>query len=55
MLRGPRYRWWKPLLCLLLFVPMAVLLIGVATIPVVVAGVVTGAPDLAAYTLAPDD
>ncbi len=49
MLRGPRYRWWKPLLCLLLVVPMALLLIVVAVVPVIVAGLVTGAPDLVAY------
>lgn len=51
LLRGPRYRWWKPLLCLLLVLPLAIGLAALAVIPVVVAGLVTGAPDLVAYTL----
>lgn len=50
MLRGPRYRWWKPLLCLLLVVPMAFLMMGIAIVPVLIAGLVAGAPDLVAYT-----
>jgi uncharacterized protein len=51
MLRGPRYRWWKPVLCLLLFVPLAFIMMGLAIVPVVIAGLVTGAPDLIAYTV----
>ena len=49
MLRGPRYRWWKPLLCLLLVVPLALLMMALAIVPVLIAGLVTGAPDLVAY------
>jgi CAAX protease family protein len=49
MLRGPRYRWWKPLLCLVLVIPMAVLMMGLAIVPVLIAGFVTGAPDLITY------
>jgi membrane protease YdiL (CAAX protease family) len=51
MLRGPRYRWWKPLLCLLLVLPLALLLMGIAIVPVLIAGLVTGAPDLVEYTV----
>jgi membrane protease YdiL (CAAX protease family) len=53
MLRGPRYRWWKPLLCLLLVVLMAVLMMWLAILPVLIAGLVSGAPDLVAY-ITPD-
>jgi membrane protease YdiL (CAAX protease family) len=51
MLRGPLYRWWKPLLCLLVFVPLAFLMMGLAIVPVLIAGLVTGAPDLVTYTV----
>ena len=51
MLRGPRYRWWKPLLCLLVFLPLAFLMMVLAIVPVVIAGLVTGAPDLVTYTM----
>src|SRR5512133_222619 len=50
MLRGPRYRWWKPLLCLLLVVPLAFLMMGLAVVPVLIAGLISGAPDLVSYT-----
>jgi uncharacterized protein len=50
MLRGPLYRWWKPLLCLLLVIPLALLMMGLAIVPVLIAGMVTGAPDLITYT-----
>jgi uncharacterized protein len=51
MLRGPRYRWWKPLLCLVLVVPLALLMMGLAIVPVLIAGLVTRAPDLVEYTV----
>ena len=51
MLRGPQYRWWKPLLCLVLVLPLALLLMGLAIVPVLVAGLVNGAPDLVEYTV----
>ena len=54
MLRGPRYRWWKPLLCLLLFLLLFLLMAMLAIVPVLIAGLVSGAPDLVAYT-DPDD
>jgi len=51
MLRGPQYRWWKPLLCLVLVLPLALLMMGLAIVPVLVAGLVSGAPDLVEYTV----
>jgi membrane protease YdiL (CAAX protease family) len=50
MLRGPRYRWWKPLLCFLLVIPLAFLMMALAVVPVLIAGLVSGAPDLVSYT-----
>ena len=49
MLRGPQYRWWKPLLCLVLVLPLALFMMGLAIVPVLIAGLVTGAPDLVEY------
>jgi CAAX protease family protein len=43
MLRGRKYRWWKPLLCLLLVIPLALLMMGLAIVPVLIAGWITGA------------
>jgi CAAX protease family protein len=51
MLRGPKYRWWKPLLCLLVFLPLAFLMMVVAIVPVLIAGMVSGAPNLLSYTV----
>ena len=51
MLRGPRFRWWKPLLCLLLVILLAFLMMGLAIVPVVIAGLASGAPDLVEYTV----
>jgi CAAX protease family protein len=51
MLRGPRYRWWKPLLCLVLVLILALLMMGLAIVPVIIAGLVSGAPDLVEYTV----
>jgi CAAX protease family protein len=50
MLRGRRYRWWKPLLCLLLVILLAFFMMVLAIVPVLIAGLVTGAPDLVTYT-----
>ncbi|HJY45024.1 MAG TPA: CPBP family glutamic-type intramembrane protease [Propionibacteriaceae bacterium] len=49
MLRGRKYRWWKPLLCLALVIPLALFMMGLAIVPVLIAGLVTGAPDLVEY------
>ena len=49
LLRGPRHRWWKPVLTGLL---AAVLFLGfstVALVPPLVVGLVTGVPDLGGY------
>ena len=43
MLRGPLYRWWKPLLCLLLVIPLALAMMGLAIVPVLIAVWITGA------------
>jgi uncharacterized protein len=51
MLRGPRYRWWKPLLCLVLVLPLALIMMGIAIVPVIIAGLISGAPNLAEYAL----
>jgi uncharacterized protein len=42
MLRGRRYRWWKPLLCLLLVIPLALVMMSLAIVPVLIAGWITG-------------
>jgi uncharacterized protein len=49
MLRGPKYRWWKPLLCLVLVLLLALIMMGLAIMPLLVGGLVTGAPDLVEY------
>ena len=46
MLRGPRYRWWKPIVTLLLAVALGIPLLMLSFIPLVVMGLVTGAEDL---------
>ncbi|MCW2811315.1 MAG: hypothetical protein JWP61_1773 [Friedmanniella sp.] len=49
MLRGPRFRWWRPLLALLLVVAIGVPLALLSFVSVVVGGLLTGVPDLLAY------
>ena len=49
MLRGPRRRWWRPLVALLLIVPLALPLMFAAIIPVALLGVIQGVPDLSSY------
>jgi membrane protease YdiL (CAAX protease family) len=51
MLRGPLYRWWKPLLSFVVFALLAFIMMGLAIVPVLVAGLITGAPDLAEYAV----
>jgi membrane protease YdiL (CAAX protease family) len=49
LLRGPRYRWWKPLLAILLG---SALLLGfslIAVVPPLVVGLLTGVSDLGGY------
>jgi uncharacterized protein len=47
MLRGPLYRWWKPLLCLLLVIVLAFVMMCLAIVPVLIAVWITGADLLA--------
>ena len=49
MLRGPAFRWWKPIVTLLLAVAMAIPLMTLSFIPLVVAGLASGAADLESY------
>jgi len=51
MLRGPKYHWWKPLLCLVLVLPLALIMMVIAIVPVIIAGLISGAPNLAEYAL----
>jgi uncharacterized protein len=46
MLRGPRFRWWKPIVTLLLALALAIPLMTLSLVPLVVVGLASGAPDL---------
>ena len=46
MLRGPQFRWWKPIVTALLTVALAIPLITLTFLPLVVMGLLTGAEDL---------
>jgi CAAX protease family protein len=46
MLRGPRFRWWKPIVTLLLAVAMGIPLITLSFLPLVVMGLYSGDADL---------
>jgi membrane protease YdiL (CAAX protease family) len=49
MLRGPRHRWWRPVLALLLVIPIVLLLWALATVPVLLLGIIERAPNLGGY------
>ena len=49
LLRGPRHRWWKPLLTALLAGAIALGLSVLTVLPPLVVGLVTGVPDLPGY------
>jgi len=49
MLRGPRRHWWRPIVALLLIVPLAVPLMFAAVLPIVLLGAIEGVPDLGRY------
>jgi len=49
LLRGPRYRWWKPLLTIPLALVLYLLLSVLAAVPPLIAGLVSGRPDLVDY------
>ena len=51
MLRGPRFRWWKPIVTLLLAVALGIPLILLSLLPLLVAGIATGDPELGAAAL----
>jgi hypothetical protein len=46
MLRGPLFRWWKPVLTLLLAVALDIPFATLSMIPLIVVGVASGDPDL---------
>ena len=50
MLRGPRRRWWKPILTTLLAAAIAFPLMLLAVVPVVILGLASGVEDLAGWT-----
>ena len=51
MLRGPRFRWWKPIVTLLLALVMSIPLLTLSLLPLVVMGLYAGDPDLGASEL----
>jgi len=50
LLRGPRYRWWKPLLTIPLALGLYLVSSLLSAVPPVVVGLATGVPDLVGYT-----
>ena len=46
MLRGPRFRWWKPIVTLLLAVALGIPLMMLSLLPLLVVGLASGAADL---------
>jgi len=49
LLRGPRRRWWKPLLAVALALAIGIGLSLFTVVPPLVAGLLTGVPDLGGY------
>jgi membrane protease YdiL (CAAX protease family) len=49
MLRGPRFRWWKPIVTFLLAGLMYIPLLILSFLPLLVVGLVSGTPDLESY------
>jgi membrane protease YdiL (CAAX protease family) len=49
LLRGPRYRWWKPLLALALGSVLVVVFSFITIVPPLVVGLATGVTDLGGY------
>jgi membrane protease YdiL (CAAX protease family) len=49
LLRGPRYRWWKPLLALALGSALVLVFSFLTIVPPLVVGLATGVPDLSGY------
>ena len=55
MLRGPRFRWWKPIVTMLLAVALGIPLITLSFLPLVVMGLASGAEDLGLSNLDVND
>jgi membrane protease YdiL (CAAX protease family) len=55
MLRGPRFRWWKPIATLLLAVGLGIPLITLSFLPLVVMGLYSGDADLGLSNLDVND
>lgn len=51
LLRGPRRRWWKPLLATALALALYLLANALTVVPPLIAGLVTGRPQLGRYIL----
>lgn len=51
MLRGPRFRWWKPVVTMLLAVALGIPLMMLSLVPLVVVGLASGAADLGLLSL----
>jgi uncharacterized protein len=51
MLRGPRFRWWKPVVTLLLAAALGIPLMMLSLVPLVVVGLASGAADLGLLSL----
>ena len=49
VLRGPRFRWWKPLLSLVVLIPMLLIFMLLAQVPILLYAVATGVPDPIRY------
>ncbi|MDF2747050.1 MAG: hypothetical protein K0S98_1335, partial [Propionibacteriaceae bacterium] len=49
VLRGPRFRWWKPLLSLVVLLPMLLIMMLLAQVPILLYAVATGVPDPIRY------
>jgi membrane protease YdiL (CAAX protease family) len=55
MLRGPHFRWWKPVVTLLLAAALGIPLMMLALVPLIVVGLASGAADLGLLSLDVND
>ena len=55
MLRGPRFRWWKPVVTLLLAAALCIPMMMLSLAPLVVVGLASGAPDLGLFSFNVND
>ena len=49
VLRGPGFRWWKPLLSLVVLLPMLLIMMLLAQLPILLYAMATGVPDPIRY------